>query len=987
MRTIVLFVFFVLQCSSSLIVAQNKSQERITGKVTDATTGEAIPGVNILVEGTFTGTITGVDGRYSVMVSGPESVLVFSFIGYASEKVTMNKQRTFDVVLKPDVQALGEVVITAQGKGQKQALQQQINSNTIKNVVAPDRLQENPDANATEAIGRLPGISVLRSGGEGTGLVIRGLEPRYASVSLNGMQLPSTNGSDRGTNISGISQYVLQGVEVIKSLTADMEANSVAGTVNLKLREAPRSFHLNLMVQGGYNHLNSYWGNYKLLGEISNRFFNDKLGILLTANAERVNRSIQTMSATYGIDGDKPDGDIMLSAVSLNNISSIIYRRSAMLSLDYKLSPGTTLMFYSMYTNSQNDYQRQSKNYGLSGAGFVGYSFASNPNDKNDILQSSLSGESKFNILNIKADYGISYSQGNTNNKGDRTWDFVFNNASSSNITTPEHRKMDPTKVVPLFTDDPSNFLECWLNTFGFSTRKMHDKNINAYLNLSVPYKLGEQISGNIKFGGMYRVKSRFRDDLLGTAPAASGANQYLPRQIADSLNWIVRNSGDNISAIGLGDQKVDNFLNGDYNFGYNFNMGRLNQITNTWDDISNYYYALGPSVYLPMKSGYQRNTLESMINNQNIRETYAAGYVMPEINFGKLVMFMPGVRFENTHATMEGFYAMPPTYMPITIQTPTGDSTSATRTDHFILPMIHLRIKPTKTFYMHFSYTQTLSRPDFSSISPNTFVNTGWVPFVYTACNPELKSELWSNYDAQFTFHGNKIGLLSITGFYKTVKDKIWQRSYTRIKGDPIIPPFPDNANVNVTVWENHPYTVYVEGLEFDWQSSFFYLPKPFCFFTLSANYTYAHSRTTYPFTKRVNIVPPGGGRPVAIRVDSTTTGPMLYQPKNVANISLGFNFKGFNAWLSFQYNGLIFTEKNYRGVPRLDTQKDYFYRWDLQLTQKFSIRHIKGFEVIANIANISDFTESQRLRGDMRPTYRENFGMTADLGLRYRF
>jgi hypothetical protein len=73
--------------------------------------------------------------------------------------------------------------------------------------------------------------------------------------------------------------------------------------------------------------------------------------------------------------------------------------------------------------------------------------------------------------------------------------------------------------------------------------------------------------------------------------------------------------------------------------------------------------------------------------------------------------------------------------------------------------------------------------------------------------------------------------------------------------------------------------------------------------------------------------------------------------------------------------------------GAPRLDSQKDYFNRWDLQLTQKFAIKKLKGFELVANIANISDFTESQRLTGDIRPTYQENYGMTVDLGLRFRF
>ena len=214
-------------------------------------------------------------------------------------KCKSSTQRTINIFLSSATTNLNEVQITAQGKGQKQAMQEQMNSNTIVNVVAPDRLQENPDANSAEAIGRLPGISVVRSGGEGTGLVIRGLEPKYTTVTLNGMALPSTDLASRSTNISGISQYMLQGVEVFKALTPDMEANSVAGTINLKLKETPKGFHYNLMGQGGYNALNNYYGNYKLTADISNRFFNDKLGISVSADAERVNRSTETMSAGY----------------------------------------------------------------------------------------------------------------------------------------------------------------------------------------------------------------------------------------------------------------------------------------------------------------------------------------------------------------------------------------------------------------------------------------------------------------------------------------------------------------------------------------------------------------------------------------------------------------------------------------------------------------------------------------------------------------
>lgn len=987
-----LFVLFTLIIVVVNMNAQTGKQQRVIGKVTDATTGQSLPGVNIVIEGTTTGTITDISGEYSIMVRDSESVLNFSFVSYITQSVKVGNQRTINIDLATDLLLLEEVVITAQAKGQKQAIRQQINSNTLKNVVAPDRLQENPDANAAEAIGRLPGVSVLRSGGEGVGLVIRGLEPKYSSVSLNGIQLPSTNGSNRGTNISGISLYALQGVEVYKSLTADLEANSVAGTVNLKLREAPKNFHINLMAQGGYNHLNNYWGNYKLLTELSNRFFNDKLGVLFTVNAERVNRSIQTMSAGYNIESSDPEGDILLDATNLNDIYSLIYRRSAMLSLDYKVSEGTTLMLYGIYNKVINDHQRQSKSYNMAGAGSVGYSFNSNPNNQNEIMQSSLSGKSKLRFLNIEADYGVSYSIGSISNMEGRNWNFTFNEASTSDITTIEKRKLDPSEVVPLFTDDPDNYLELWLNTMNVTESKIKDENYSAYLNLKIPFKLGEQISGNIKFGGMYREKNRMRNDLAGSQTTNSNANQYSPVILADSLDWIVLNSYNNVSAVGLSEGNVDDFLNGQYDFGNRFNINRLNQITDTWSSVSDYYFKQGPDVYLPVfgeigKIGYMQNVAACMLNDQDIQEIYIAGYIMPEINFSKYAMLIPGLRLENTHTTMKGFYALPPNFPPPINAPVPGSDTSAIRSDQFLLPMVHLRIKPTNSFYMHFAYTQTLNRPDFNAISPNYFVNTGWSPFQYTASNPSLNPEFWTNFDAQFTLHSSKIGLLSVTVFYKTVEDKIWNRTYKRIKGDPIIEPFPDNASVNVTVWENHKYKAYVNGIEAEWQTSFYYLPKPFNFFTLYANYTYTNSKTYYPYTRIDNIIPPEGGRPVATRIDSVTTGPLLFQPKSIANISLGFSNKGFSAWLSYQYNGLIYTGKNYRGAPRLDRIKNHFSRWDLQITQKFSIKKVEGFEVLANIANLSNFSEVQNLAGDSRAIYQENYGITADLGLRFRF
>ncbi len=87
---------------------------QVSGKVTDET-GLAVPGVNVLVKGTALGTATDAEGKYSLSVPDESAVLVFTFIGYATQEVTVGARTTIDVTMKPDVRALEEVVVTALG--------------------------------------------------------------------------------------------------------------------------------------------------------------------------------------------------------------------------------------------------------------------------------------------------------------------------------------------------------------------------------------------------------------------------------------------------------------------------------------------------------------------------------------------------------------------------------------------------------------------------------------------------------------------------------------------------------------------------------------------------------------------------------------------------------------------------------------------------------------------------------------------------------
>ncbi len=94
---------------------QLSAQERsITGKVSDEA-GQSIPGVNIVEKGSTNGTTTDASGNYSIGVNSGDAVLVFSFIGYATQEVKVGNTSIFNVTLQPDVTSLEEVVVTALG--------------------------------------------------------------------------------------------------------------------------------------------------------------------------------------------------------------------------------------------------------------------------------------------------------------------------------------------------------------------------------------------------------------------------------------------------------------------------------------------------------------------------------------------------------------------------------------------------------------------------------------------------------------------------------------------------------------------------------------------------------------------------------------------------------------------------------------------------------------------------------------------------------
>lgn len=169
MKKVLLFNLFLLTMLCNIALAQDRT---ISGKVTSADDGGALPGVNVLVQGTTTGTTTDIDGNYNLSVPQDATTLIFSFIGYATQEVNIGNRSVVDVRLGSDIKQLSEVVVTALNVSREKA-----SLGYSQQTVDGDAVNQVPESNFINSIsGKVAGVQVRTNNtmGGSTNITIRG---------------------------------------------------------------------------------------------------------------------------------------------------------------------------------------------------------------------------------------------------------------------------------------------------------------------------------------------------------------------------------------------------------------------------------------------------------------------------------------------------------------------------------------------------------------------------------------------------------------------------------------------------------------------------------------------------------------------------------------------------------------------------------------------------------------------------------------------
>lgn len=216
MRKFLLMLFFF-----AFVLSAWAQERTISGKVTSSDDGSGLPGVNVVLKGTSTGTVTDADGNYKLAIPAAGGTLVFSFIGFTSQEVETGERSVVDLGMASDVKQLTEVVVTAQAIQQdKRALGYSVTT------VGGNLVAQKPETDLARLLqGRIPGVNITNTGGvsgTGTNIVIRG----YTTITGNKQPLWIVDGVPFNSSTNAQGDFS-SGNQATPSRFLDLDPNNV----------------------------------------------------------------------------------------------------------------------------------------------------------------------------------------------------------------------------------------------------------------------------------------------------------------------------------------------------------------------------------------------------------------------------------------------------------------------------------------------------------------------------------------------------------------------------------------------------------------------------------------------------------------------------------------------------------------------------------------------------------------------------------------
>ena len=743
-------------------ISQQTIANTLSGRISDSNQKVYFEGAKVELKELNKHVVSSRDGSYSFKdVSAGEYTLIVSYVGAKPKtlQLSINDDLEQHIKLASAHHSLEDMIVVGTRAGQAGAINRQKNALSIKSIVSSDSIGQLPDQNAAEALQRLPGMFIQRDQGEGRFVGIRGIDPNLNNVTINGANVPSPEAGVRSVAMDIIPSELVQSLEVSKTVTPDMDASAVGGSIDVKSLSAfdREGQSYSATFQGSYNEQVSE-SSPKVSASYTDVYVFDNGSELGLATAfswfERKfgshNSEVEGGWGEISVEIHETGDDIdFFGAEEIEQRHYLITRErlGAALNLDYRTNDNSEYYFRTLWSEFSDDEFRLRNEYKF---------------DKGQVLQDSIT-QSSATFLNADRDRDtksrfeqqqiLSMVLGGNNQLND--WYVEYDlGYSKSNEKEPDRIDADfkaeglllgyrSTRGAPDLAHESAAH-----NLSNFELDEIVNEN-NLSEDIATSFKVDiskdfvwRNNNGEFKFGTKYQMREKTND-----------------------VNSVVYDGG-------FGDVFASEFETNapEYSLGA-FGPGLSQQ-------------ALARFVKLN-KASFDINQIDTDINNfgQTYRsdEDILAAYAMVTLDIEQWHI-VAGVRYEDTAFKTEG-NRVELIVDDVNVNENVEINPWHVNIDynHF-LPSVNVKYDFSDKLITRFAYTNTIARPTFGDSAAYQLIETEIVDDEGTVTterkaevgNPDLKPYESMNLDASIEYYPGNIGVMSAGLFFKDIKNYI---------------------------------------------------------------------------------------------------------------------------------------------------------------------------------------------------------------------
>ncbi|AQR63077.1 hypothetical protein BZG35_16505 [Brevundimonas sp. LM2] len=858
----------------------------LRGRVTDANSGAALQGADIrLVEtgrqivadsaGTFT--VTGLPaGTYTV---------VARYTGYAdvTQQVVVDETGSAEISLRLGAELagteVGEIVVTGTRAAQARALQVKRSAPTIIEALAADDVGKLPDANAADAVQRLPGVSITIDQGEGRYVVIRGVDSNLNNVTVNGQIFPGPEGGARRVALDTFPSDIIARVEIVKALTPDMDPNAVGGSINLVTASAfdrPEGFAYGSATYG-YNEKS---GNHPYGGNLSyGSLFgpDNQFGVVLSGSYSLREYESDTIE---GAGYRAINGQILPDSQVFRDYAIERQRVGAVANLEWRPNDDLRLFANNTYTRYADDEERDT----LTVQYALGTLTPSTATTSGTYSQGRGTVELRSRKV-VQTLYNLSTGGEYVNGPWTLNFDGVYANATED---TPRRIDWEFRSAANAFP-----------NTFGPSGPFIDIQSPNLADASRYPFRRVRRRTDDVQ-EDTYSLGFDLRYDLGQSSAFLKAGTRYVTRDKSwDRTNQNFTGATTTFLLSKVSDVGPTDFLDGRFNFGPQINYSAAEQF-------------LGDNLARFTPDAATTRT-DSLVTDFNASEEVLAGYGMGNFEFHGVTV-IAGLRVEQTNADYEAYDLRTGSVGTPPLRRGGTDYTN-------VLPSIHLRAEPMDNLLIRAAWSNTIGRPNYTDIVPrrqieSTQIAAGVFRGAGSEGNPDLEPFESMNLDFSAEYYLTPAGILSFGAFYKDIDNPVYNRTVdqTNVTLDGQV--FDLLSITRPTNADNGK----IKGVEINYQQQFTFLPSPFDGFGFSANGTLVDSEVEV-FGRTGDI-------------------PFFRQSDTLGNVALYYEKYGFSARLALAHRSDYIDALNAPGLDlhvaernQLDFKASYEIRDGLEI------------------------------------------------------